>query len=103
VVGNVIPGIVISFLLFAVLRTLQRDAKKGARKSQGSHERQMLREYLAGVPALFKNRGLILLSTSSAFRSMTQNALHTFLPVYLAYEMGYSPFWVGACMFALQI
>jgi len=22
--------------------------------------------------------------------------------VYLAYEMGYSPFWVGACMFALQ-
>ncbi len=33
---------------------------------------------------------------------MTQNALLTFLPVYLAYEMDYSPFWVGACMFALQ-
>ena len=33
---------------------------------------------------------------------MTQNALLTFLPVYLAYEMGYSPFWVGAGMFALQ-
>ncbi|MGZ5101951.1 MAG: MFS transporter, partial [Usitatibacter sp.] len=40
--------------------------------------------------------------TSSAFRSMTQNALLTFLPVYLAYEMGYSPFFVGAGMFALQ-
>jgi MFS family permease len=51
---------------------------------------------------LFRTRGLVLLSTSSAFRSMTQNALLTFLPVFLAYELGYSPFWVGACMFALQ-
>src|SRR5258705_3316325 len=33
---------------------------------------------------------------------MTQNALLTFLPVYLAYEMGYPPLWVGAGMFALQ-
>ena len=54
------------------------------------------------MPALFRNRGLVLLSASSAFRSMTQNALLTFLPVFLAYELGYSPFWVGACLFALQ-
>ena len=33
---------------------------------------------------------------------MTQNALLTFLPVFLAYEMGYNPFWVGLCMFAMQ-
>src|SRR5437763_5100157 len=33
---------------------------------------------------------------------MTQNALLTFLPVYLAYEMHYSALWVGAGMFALQ-
>jgi MFS family permease len=33
---------------------------------------------------------------------MTQNALLTFLPVFLAYELGYSPFWVGVCMFGLQ-
>jgi len=43
-----------------------------------------------------------VLTASSAFRSMTQNALLTFLPVYLAYEMHYSPFYVGAGMFALQ-
>ena len=34
---------------------------------------------------------------------MTQNALLTFLPVYLAHEMGYSALWVGYCMFALQM
>jgi len=55
-----------------------------------------------GVRELLRNRSLVLLSTSGAFRSMTQNALLTFLPVYLAHDMGYSPFWVGACLFALQ-
>src|SRR5262249_42155585 len=38
----------------------------------------------------------------STFRTMTQSALLTFLPVYLAHDMGYSPLWIGACMFALQ-
>ena len=100
VVLNVVPGIVIALLLFVFLGTL----KLGAKKREGSRDpgAQSLRDYFRGLPALFRNRGLILLSTSSAFRSMTQNALLTFLPVYLAYEMGYSPFWVGACMFALQ-
>lgn len=77
----------------------KRAEGQGAR---GEKEQQTLREYFAGVPALFRNRSLVMLTTSSAFRSMTQNALLTFLPVYLAYEMGYSPFWVGAGMFALQ-
>ena len=43
-----------------------------------------------------------MLSIGSSFRAMTQSALLTFLPVYLARDMGYSPFWIGACMFALQ-
>jgi MFS family permease len=55
-----------------------------------------------GLRGLFRSRALILLSVGSTFRSMTQTALLTFLPVYLAHDMGYSPFWVGACLFALQ-
>jgi predicted MFS family arabinose efflux permease len=54
------------------------------------------------VRKLFANRSLILLSTGSSFRTMTQTALLTFLPVYLANVMGYSPAVVGACLFALQ-
>jgi MFS family permease len=100
VIMNVVPGIVIALLLFVFLGTLNLGGTKreAARDSGG----QSLRDYFRGLPELVRNRGLILLSASSAFRSMTQNALLTFLPVYLAYEMGYSPFWVGACMFALQ-
>jgi len=98
VVLNVVPGLVMSLTILALLGTLTVGGK--AKKEDGTH--QTLREYLGGVPALFRNRSLVLLTTSSAFRSMTQNALLTFLPIYLAYEMGYSPFWVGAGMFALQ-
>ena len=99
VVINVIPGLVMSLLILVMLGTLRVGAKA---KAGDSARVQSLGEYFRGVPALFRNRSLVLLTASSAFRSMTQNALLTFLPVYLAYEMGYSPLWVGAGMFALQ-
>jgi MFS family permease len=103
IVLNVIPGVVISLLLLMSLRTLSLDPTPGAgERSRGDGRVQSLADYLRGVPALLRNRSLVLISTGSAFRSMTQNALLTFLPVFLAYEMHYSPFWVGAGMFALQ-
>jgi predicted MFS family arabinose efflux permease len=61
-----------------------------------------LTDMLRAIGALFKNRGVVTISISSAFRTMTQTTLLTFLPVFLAGPMGYSPLWVGGCMFALQ-
>ncbi|HWH41782.1 MAG TPA: MFS transporter [Usitatibacter sp.] len=99
VIINVIPGIVMAFMLLLFLGTLSLGAKK---KKVEDEKVQSLGEYFRGVPALFRNRALIMITTGGAFRSLTQNGLLTFLPVYLAYEMGYPPFWVGAAMFALQ-
>ena len=96
VVMNLMPGLVVALLLLAFLGTL----RLGAKKTEG--EVQSLATYLAGLRVLLRNRALVLLSTGSAFRTMTQSALLTFLPVYLANDMGYSPLWVGACLFALQ-
>lgn len=96
VVMNVMPGLVVALLMFVFLGSMRLGAKKSPA------EVQSLRDYSKAVRQLFKNRALILLSTGSTFRSMTQAALTTFLPVYLANEMGYSPFVVGACLFALQ-
>ena len=101
VVLNVAPGLVMSLLILVFLGTVRLGPKNGKRAEE-EHQHQTLRDYFRGVPALFKNRALIVLTAGSAFRSMTQNALLTFLPVYLAYEMGFTPFWVGAGMFALQ-
>jgi MFS family permease len=96
VVVNVAPGLVVAALMFAFLGSM----RLGARKHPA--EGQSLREYVQGLRQLFANRSLILLSTGSSFRTMTQTALLTFLPVYLANVMHYSPALVGACLFALQ-
>jgi MFS family permease len=100
VVLNVMPGLVISLLLLAMLGTLQLSGKKAAAAADDAP--QSLADYARGLRQLFRNRSLVLLSTSGAFRSMTQNALLTFLPLFLARELGYSPFLIGASMFALQ-
>jgi len=101
VVLNVMPGLVMSLLLLVFLGTVSLGGKRKA-SVVDDHQKQSLGEYFRGVPALFKSRALVVLTASSAFRAMTQNALLTFLPVYLAYEMGFAPFWVGAGMFTLQ-
>lgn len=106
VVLNVIPGVVMGILILLFLGAIRLSPKKKNAETQaleeGDHERRSLSQYFRDFGQLLRNRSLILLCTSSAFRSMTQNALLTFLPVFLAYEMGYSPLWVGVCMFALQ-
>ena len=101
VVLNVIPGLVVSLLLLVFLGTLRLGSKKGAAVADGPG--QSMAEYARGLRELFRNRSLVLLSTSGAFRSMTQNALLTFLPLFLARELNYSPFYVGGAMFALQV
>jgi MFS family permease len=101
VVLNVIPGLVMSLMLLVFMGTISLTGKRKA-SVVDDHQNQSFGDYFRGVPKLFQNRGLVVLTASSAFRSMTQNALLTFLPIYLAYEMGFSPFWVGAGMFALQ-
>lgn len=103
VVLNVIPGLVVSLLLLVFLGTLRLGSKKGAAAHADDLPGQTLAEYAQGLRALFRNRSLVLLSTSGAFRSMTQNALLTFLPLFLARELHYAPIYVGAAMFALQI
>ena len=96
VVLNVAPGLVVALLMFAYLGTLQL----GSRKTPA--DGQSFAQYTRGLRQLLGNRALVMLSVGSSFRTMTQSALLTFLPVYLAREMGYSPAVVGACLFAVQ-
>ncbi len=96
VVFNVAPGLIVAALLFVFLGSM----RVGSKRSEA--DKQSFADYLAGLKDLFRSRSLVLLSTGSAFRTMTQSALLTFLPLYLANQMGYSPFWVGMCLFALQ-
>lgn len=59
-------------------------------------------QYVAGLAAVVKDRAVLGLCLMSAFRSMTQNGLMVFLPLYLAHEMGVSPLVMGIALAALQ-
>src|SRR5262249_40889711 len=100
VVLNVAPGIVIALLILVFLGTLQLGGRK---PSSEDGRTQSLNDYFGGLRELAGNRSLMVLSASSAFRSLTQNALLTFLPIYLARVLGYDSYTVGVCMSGLQI
>src|SRR5690242_1524965 len=100
VVINVVPGVLLAaFTLMYVGRGEDAEAADHAGAAPAAISAG---ERLRMFGALLKNRALITLAAGSAFRTMPQGALLTFLPLYLARVMDYPLFWIGACMFALQ-
>ena len=99
---NIIPGAIMATLILVMLGAFAVSYNSG--KSGDTHAPKLSAgEYLRGTLNLLRNRGLMLISVSSGFRTMTQLGLLTFLPAYLAYELGYSPWAVGLAMTLLQI
>jgi MFS family permease len=98
---NVVPGIVVAGIILVYVGRLQSaDLQAGFAKAKPAAMDGA--ERLRALAALLKNRALVTLAIGTAFRSLTQGALLTFLPLYLAREMGYPSLWIGACLFALQ-
>jgi FSR family fosmidomycin resistance protein-like MFS transporter len=94
---NIVPGVIASVLLLMLLGqsgTLGVE-RAGAKTREASPS-------LAGVRSLLANRTVVTLSLGSAMRAMTAMTLLTFLPLFLADEMGYPPSWIGGLLFALQ-
>lgn len=109
VVLNVVPGAAMSMLILFFLGTMTFAPKKKAAPAPetavaaADAKGQSLQSYMQGLKDLMRTPGLFLLTLSSGFRSMTQGTLLTFLPLYLAKEMHYDVFWVGAGMALLQL
>ena len=98
---NVLPGIAMSAFILIYVGRVKMDAQAnvGGRKPTRMTAAQRLR----ALTGLLADRAFVTLAIGSCFRSMTQGALMTFLPLYLGRAMGYSTVWIGACMFALQV
>jgi MFS transporter, FSR family, fosmidomycin resistance protein len=95
VVTNVVPGLFASVLLLVLLgSTEEKPVARAARPDAAGA--------LARLRMLFANRTVLMLSLGSGVRAMTAMTLLTFLPLFLANQLGYSPAVVGACLFALQ-
>jgi MFS family permease len=98
VMMNVLPGMLMAVVILIYFARPQ----PGDELAHGQRAATSPADMLRMVRTLLRNRTVTMLSIGSAFRTMTQSALLTFLPVYLANQMAYSVFWIGACMFALQ-
>ena len=92
---NLIPGIVIAFVLWKYLfgkLDSRTESKKGI--STG--------EYLAGMKKMAQNPSILLLVLVAGLRSMTQQGLHTFLPIYLTNDLGLSSAVAGVYLSVTQ-
>ena len=103
VVINVVPGLTMSALILLLLGAFSMTKTKDDHAINAGAGAQDVKQYLRDFAGLLKNKSLMLIACSSGFRTMTQAGLLTFLPVYLAYELNYSPFAVGICLTVLQI
>jgi MFS family permease len=99
VVVNLLPGVVMAIAILLYLGAMNLDAGSGRKPGA---QRWTLAGYLADVKPMFADRALVLIAGSSFFRTAAQSALLTFLPLYLANNLGYSPAGVGFALFLLQ-
>jgi MFS family permease len=83
---NILPGVVMACLLFVLLPQLGSFELK--KKTKGAFF-SLLREYI------IKNPRLLMISIVSAFRTMGQRGIETFLALFLAEKLGLTPVWVG--------
>jgi MFS family permease len=60
-------------------------------------------EYFSGLRVMFTDKAAMGLCLMAGFRSMTQNGLLMFIPIYLANVLQVGPFMTGVGMFAMQI
>jgi MFS transporter, FSR family, fosmidomycin resistance protein len=109
VVINVVPGIVMAAMILITLGAFTV-AKGGASVGANANdinakpaEPWSARKYFADFASLLRNKTLMMISVSAMFRTLTQAGVLTFLPLYLAYELGYNPFLVGVCLAVMQI
>ena len=76
--------------------------KAGTAQDEAKGKGLSLKEYWVAVKTMARNKSIILLCSLSGMRTMTQSGLFTFLPIYLANELKYSPVLVGTYITVVQ-
>jgi len=93
---NLLPGILMGLVLWKLF------AKSGTIGVEAQEKELSLKEYWVAIKTMARNKSILLLCTLSGIRSMTQSGLFTFLPIYLANELKYSPALVGTYITVVQ-
>lgn len=94
---SAVPAIAVALLLLVVL------GREGANGGNGEGADGGFAGYLRRVSGLVRNRSILGLCTMAGFRSMTQNGLLVFIPLFVADVLKVSPLVLGFVLMAMQI
>ena len=94
-VVSALPVFAVAAVLMLSLRETTEATTNSSTKSSGG-------SYIAGVKNLLRDRAIISLCLMAGFRSMTQNGLLVFIPLYLVSVLKVSPVTLGFAMAGLQ-
>ena len=91
------PVVLIAILIGVLLLRRDNRSRATSRSPMG------LGEYLLGMKRIVRNRLVLGLCLMAGFRSMAQNGLLMFLPLFLIDELHTGPIWMGIAMMAMQM
>ncbi|MDX1529432.1 MAG: MFS transporter [Gammaproteobacteria bacterium] len=91
------PALIIAVLIGVLLLREDGHGETGARHAMS------LSDYFDGLKSLVRDRAVLGLCIMAGFRSMTQNGLYVFLPLYLINVVETGPVVMGFTVMAMQI
>ena len=92
-----LPVLAAAALIALMLSPRDTDGAQEARRGMG------LGEYFSGLAELLRDKAVLGLCLMAGFRTMTQNGLLVFLPLYLANVLDVGPFLMGVALMAMQV
>ncbi len=96
-VSGAMPVVLIAILIGVLLLRRDNRARATSRSPMG------LAEYLLGLKRIVRDRLVLGLCLMAGFRSMAQNGLLMFLPLFLINDLHTGPIWMGVAMMAMQM
>lgn len=96
-VTGAVPVVFVALLIAVLL--LRKDNRTRAATRSG----MSFSEYLLGLKRIVRDRMVLGLCLMAGFRSMAQNGLLVFLPLFLIDELHTGPVWMGVAIMAMQL
>lgn len=91
-----LPVVLVAIVMAALLM-------RGRKRKQRSGGGQTFADYVAGLKRIVRDRLVLGLCVMAGFRSMAQNGLLVFLPLFLVDELQTGPVWMGVAVMAMQL
>lgn len=92
-----VPALALALVIGAVMLGEDGNGATGARERMG------MGDYFGGLKSLIRDRAVLGLCLMAGFRSMTQNGLYMFLPLYLINVVETGPVLMGLAVMAMQV